>query len=251
VHSVGGWVSLIGIIVVGPRMGRFDGQGRPVNLGTYSLAWSGMGVLMLWFGWWGFNGGSTLALNASVPLIIANTNIAGAVGGLVALAHAKLFQEGRDATAKFMGGILGGLVAITASCHMVSPVAAVLIGATAAVLHNLALEGLLRVRLDDPVGAVPVHLVCGIWGTLAVGIFGKTAMLGDNGRLEQIGVQALGIGIVAVWSVFVSLLTFLLLKRYVGLRVSPTEEIAGYDIEGVAAASMTDAGELTLADEGA
>jgi Amt family ammonium transporter len=233
VHSVGGWVSLIGIIVVGPRIGRFDGDGKPVVLGNYSLAWSGMGVLILWFGWWGFNGGSTLRLDASVAGIIVNTNLAAAAGGFAAMIHGKVAQAGRDLTAKFMGGVLAGLVAVTASCHIVSPLAAVAIGVIAGVLHNVALEAMVRFRLDDPVGAVPVHLACGMWGTLAVGIFGRAdAFLPGQGRLAQIGVQALGIGIVAAWTVFGSLLTFLLLRRYVGLRVSAHEELVGYDLGG-------------------
>jgi Amt family ammonium transporter len=248
VHSVGGWVSLIGIIVVGPRIGRFDADGQPVNLGNYSLAWSGMGVLILWFGWWGFNGGSTLRLDESVAGIIVNTNVAAAAGGFAAMIHGKLAQAGRDLTAKFMGGVLAGLVAITASCHIVSPVAAVVIGVVAGVLHNIALEAMVRFRLDDPVGAVPVHLACGIWGTLAVGIFGRDdAFLPGQSRLAQIGVQALGVGIVAAWTVFASLLTFLLLRRYVGLRVSAHEELVGYDLGGELPAD-DGLGELPLAE---
>jgi Amt family ammonium transporter len=248
VHSVGGWVSLIGIIVVGPRIGRFDADGQPVNLGNYSLAWSGMGVLILWFGWWGFNGGSTLRLDGSVAGIIVNTNVAAAAGGFAAMIHGTLAQAGRDLTAKFMGGLLAGLVAITASCHIVSPVAAVAIGVVAGVLHNIALEAMVRFRLDDPVGAVPVHLACGIWGTLAVGIFGRAdAFLPGQSRLAQIGVQALGVGIVAAWTVFASLLTFLLLRRYVGLRVSAHEELVGYDLGGELPAD-DGLGELPLAE---
>ncbi|MEZ4367853.1 MAG: ammonium transporter [Kofleriaceae bacterium] len=233
VHSVGGWVALIGMIVIGPRIGRFDQNGKPVNLGSYSLAWAAMGVLILWFGWWGFNGGSTLSLDGdAVALIIAKTNIAGAAAGISAMMHAKLLQDNSDVTPKFMGGLLGGLVAITANCHMVSPEAAVVIGLVAGVLHNIAYEALLKFRIDDPVGAVPVHLVCGVWGTLAVGIFGHASGFGDRSRLEQIGVQGLGIAIVAVWTIFIALVTFLLLKRYVGLRVSPQDELIGYDIGG-------------------
>jgi Amt family ammonium transporter len=248
VHSVGGWVSLIGVIVIGPRMGRFDATGKPIDLGNYSLAWAGMGVLVLWFGWWGFNGGSTLTLDGNrVASIIANTNIAAAAGGFVAMIHGKYSQDGRDLTAKFMGGLLGGLVAITANCDIVSPWAALAIGTIAGVIHNVALEGLLKLRLDDPVGAIPVHLGCGIWGTLAVGIFGDATAFGDNSRLQQIGVQLLGIGIVGAYTVFVSLATFLLLKRYIGLRVSPQEELAGFDIGGVL--HDEDLDHLTIAEE--
>jgi Amt family ammonium transporter len=146
-----------------------------------------------------------------------------------------------------MGGLLGGLVAITANCDIVSPWAALAIGTIAGVIHNVALEGLLKLRLDDPVGAIPVHLGCGIWGTLAVGVFGDATAFGDNSRLQQIGVQLLGIGIVGAYTVFVSLATFLLLKRYIGLRVSPQEELAGFDIGGVL--HDEDLDHLTIAEE--
>jgi ammonium transporter, Amt family len=250
VHSVGGWVSLVGVIIIGPRMGRFDGAGKPVELGNYSLAWAGMGVLILWFGWWGFNGGSTLALDGDrVAMIIANTNVAGAAGGFVAMLHGKYAQGGRDLTAKFMGGLLAGLVSVTANCDIVSPWGALMIGAVAGVLHNVALETLLRFRIDDPVGAIPVHLVCGVWGTLAVGVFGNAAAFGSNSRLEQIGVQCLGIGIVGAYTVFVSLVAFLLLKRYIGLRVAPHEELAGFEIGGVVVQDEVD--HLTIANHAA
>lgn len=233
VHSVGGWVSLVGISIVGPRLGRFGPDGKPKAM-TNSMAWTGLGALLLWFSWWGFNGGSTLTLDDQVGSIINNTNLAGAAGALGALAHCAWFQRKDGITEKFLCGALAGLVGITASCNLVSPLSALFIGASSGVISNVATDLLLRLRLDDPVGAVPVHLCCGIWGTLCVGIFGDPARfpLGHT-RLEQIGVQAIGVFATAAWVVPVSWGMFKLLKAFVGLRVSPLEETVGFDIGGV------------------
>ena len=133
VHSVGGWVSLVGIVVVGPRIGRFDSDGTPRHLPCLGLHWNAFATLLLWFSWWGFNGGSTLALDERVGPIIINTNLAGAFGGLAALVHCTLFEARRELSAKFLNGVLAGLVGVTASCSVVSPLAAVAIGAGAGI----------------------------------------------------------------------------------------------------------------------
>lgn len=226
VHSVGAWIALVGIVMIGPRLGRFaaDGSVRPFK--STNPAYAMLGVFILWFGWWGFNGGSTLAFNGSIGKIILNTNLAGAIGGLVAYFHCYAFQGKRDAVEKFLGGILGGLVAVTAGCSVMTPWGALATGALAGVVHNLAYDLMLRKKLDDPVGAIPVHGACGVLGTLCVALFGQADLL-PNPRLVQFGVQALGVAACMAWTVTVSVLAFRLLKMTVGLRVSPAEEREG------------------------
>jgi Amt family ammonium transporter len=233
VHSVGGWVALMAIWAVGPRLGRFAADGKVNKPEATGMHWTAVGVLILWFAWWGFNGGSTLALNDQVGPIIINTNVAATCGGIGAMLYCYLFQNKDDISSKFLNGILAGLVGITANCFMVSPVGAVIIGLTSGVIAVWGMSLLLKMKLDDPVGAVPVHLGAGIWGTLCVGLFGKVEMF-PNGhtRLEQIGVQLIGIAACALWVGGVSFVMFRVLKTWVGLRVSPYEETMGFDIGG-------------------
>ncbi len=233
VHSVGGWVSLVGVLIVGPRLGRFGPNGEVRHMRPYSMALSGLGVLLLWFSWWGFNGGSTLALDSRVGPIINNTNLSATFAALGSLLHCALFQHKRDITPKFLNAVLGGLVGVTAGCAIVTPLGAVAIGLTSGVLCNLASDWLLRMEIDDPVGAIPVHLFCGVWGTLCVGIFGQSHLFpSGKGRLEQIGVQLVGVVTCGLWTGATALLTFLAIKRWVGLRVSPQEEHHGFGIAG-------------------
>lgn len=231
VHSVGGWIALVGIWFIGPRMGRYDEHGVIKPMESKSVTWSAFGCFILWFGWWGFNGGSTLSLNDQVGGIIINTNLAAAAGGLSAFVHSYFFQERRDVYGKLLGGVLGGLVAITAGCDVVTPLGALAIGVIAGVVHNYAFDLLkYRLRLDDPVGAVPVHLACGIFGTLAVAIFGQQELLGMP-RMQQLGVQLVGIGAAFAWTATTAFLMFKFLKGVIGLRVSPREEMDGIQIE--------------------
>ncbi len=231
VHSVGGWVALVGVWYIGPRLGRYDAKGNVREVNNYSFPFVALGTFILWFGWWGFNGGSELAMNENVGAIILNTNIAGAFAAFAAFWHAMLFQKKQGVYEKFAGGILGGLVAITACCSVVTPIMAAVVGVTAGIIHNEALEILQkRLRLDDPVGAIPVHLVCGIWGTLCVGLFGNLEAFGGYSRVQQIGVQLVGIAATAAWTCSIALIAFVLLKRTVGLRVSPQEEKEGIKI---------------------
>jgi Amt family ammonium transporter len=230
VHSVGGWIGLVGVWFLGPRLGRYGTRGRLRQVESYSVPWSALGVFILWIGWWGFNGGSLLALNERVGLIITNTNIAAAVGGLSAFVHAWYAQKRADLNAKFFGGILGGLVAITACCNVVTPLSAVAVGALAGIVHNTSYDLVIkRLRLDDAVGAVPVHLFCGILGTLSVAIFGESELL-THPRWTQLGVQLVGIVICGLWTASTAAFTFKLLQSTLGLRVSPEEEAAGIDI---------------------
>jgi Amt family ammonium transporter len=229
VHSVGAWIALIGIWTVGPRIGRYNSKGGIQPMGGNNVAYSVLGVFILWFGWWGFNGGSTLKLDGTVGEIILNTNISGAVGGLVAFYHAYLFQKKRDIYEKLLGGVLGGLVAITACCHVVTPIFAVVIGFGAGIVHNISYELLSRRwKLDDPVGAIPVHGFCGVWGTLSVGFFADASRFPEDwNRLNQIGIQFLGVVVCFVFTVTLAIIILQILKITVGLRVSPIEEKVG------------------------
>lgn len=229
VHTVGASVALAGVIVIGPRRGRFNPakarKFRPSDMG-YSV----LGVFILWFAWWGFNGGSNLAYDDNVSFIILNTNLAGAFAGLVGFLHA-YYVDRQNTYVKLAGSVLGGLVAITACCNMVTPVSAIIIGMVAGLVHNYAFDLLLKFRLDDPVGAIPVHGACGIWGALALGIFGLSDQLAAGGRMEQIGVQALGVVVAVAFAGGVSYLFFRLMNQAVGLRVSLEQEDGGYDLE--------------------
>ncbi|WP_062147547.1 ammonium transporter [Beggiatoa leptomitoformis] len=229
VHSVGGWVSLAALLVIGARTGRFlNGQVSRVNGSNLPL--SMLGLCLLLFGWFGFNGGSTLALNDAVPAIIANTLLSGIAGSLTTSAIG-WYRDGYAEVSHLINGMLAGLVAITAGCHAVSIADAVLIGAVGGIVFLLADNLLLRLKIDDAVGAVPTHLAAGIWGTLAVGILGDLSIL-DTGlsRFEQISIQLLGILVCALWS-FGSAYFFLsTLNRFFPLRVSFEDEEKGLNL---------------------
>ncbi|MGB3617362.1 MAG: ammonium transporter [Catalinimonas sp.] len=227
VHSVGAWVSLAGLKLLGPRLGRYTQTGRPRDFKANSLPLAALGVFILWFGWWGFNGGSTLALNVDVGTIILNTNLAGAGAALAAYFHCLRFQNRENLYEKMLGGALGGLVAITASPHIQTPLTSVLIGLAAGVVHNLSYDLLTkRWKIDDAVGAIPVHGFCGAFGTLAVAVFAPADTL-SHGRLVQFLVQLLGVLVCLVWAGGIGYVAFFVLKRTVGLRVSPDEERDG------------------------
>ena len=246
VHSVGAWVGLVGIWMLGPRLGRYDSAGKMKPMQGYSIPFAMLGVLILWVGWWGFNGGSTLAFSEEVGSIILNTNMAAAAGGLAAFLHSRFIQKKADLNEKLIGGILGGLVAITAGCNVVTPMGAVMVGLTAGVVHNLGYDFILKkLKLDDPVGAVPIHGICGVWGTLCVALFGRTELFAmGNSRWEQLGVQMIGITTCFVWTALSAYLMFRLLKATVGLRVSPAEERIGINIAGEVEQVPADVGSL-------
>jgi len=249
VHSTGAWFALVAARQIGPRRGRFDAAGGVRELPGHSMPLAALGVLLLWFGWWGFNGGSTLAFDERVASIVVNTNLAGAAGALAALLHAWRLQAGRELGVKLLGGTLGGLVAITASCHLASPLASIAIGAVGGVVHNLAYEGLLRrARIDDPVGAVAVHGFCGVWGTLAVALVAPPGAL-EHGRLAQLGVQALGAAACFAWATSIAFVTFAVVRRTLGLRLSPEQELAGVDIGGRMRRDEAEAGDEEPLDE--
>jgi Amt family ammonium transporter len=239
VHSLGGWCALIGAVLLGPRVGKYvrrDGQISVKAIQGHNLPLATLGVLILWFGWFGFNAGSTVSgTDLSIAFIAVNTNLAAAAGAIGAMFLSWIRSKKPDISMS-LNGALAGLVGITAGCADVSPGSAILIGLIAGVIVELSVELIDKVlHVDDPVGAVSVHGVCGAWGTLAVGLFaqpeyGGLAGLFFGGGLKQLGVQALGVVSVFGWTVAASLVLFGLLKVTIGLRVSPEEELRGLDI---------------------
>lgn len=230
VHLIGAGAALAGVIVVGPRMGRYGADGSVKELESGGLMWSVVGTMVLWFGWFGFNGGSALTVSADLGLVVFNTNIGGAIAGVTGFAHAQLFQSRRNTVEKTLGAALGGLVAVTAGANLFTPVTALAIGAVAGVLHNLSFELIIyRWRLDDVAGAIPVHGFCGLWGVLCVGLFGDPTRL-THPFATQLGVQALGAAVALVWSFGLSYGFFVLVKRTIGVRVDPMREVRGLSL---------------------
>jgi len=228
VHSVGGWVALAAILVIGSRIGRFDDPDRSIH--GHNITFASAGVLILWFGWLGFNGGSTLAMNETVPKIIANTVIGGAFGGLTAMASAYVYY-GMARTWAIMNGIIGGLVSVTAACNVISTPSAAIIGGIAGILCFFGIRLLEKLKIDDAVGAVPAHAFCGAWGTLAVAIFGVPELWNTgHGRLEQLGVQAIGVFTCFLWTFISAYLFFKTLNKFVPLRVTADEEKMGLNV---------------------
>jgi ammonium transporter, Amt family len=236
VHAVGGWGALAGVIILGPRLGKYvDGKVHPIP--GHSLPLATIGVFLLWLGWFGFNGGSVLSANpAETSLVLVTTCLAAAAGGLVALLTAQLALGNADLSMS-LNGILAGLVGITAGANIMSPGEAILVGGIAGSIVVFAVLMFDRLRLDDPVGAISVHLVCGIWGTLACGIFGSAGFIGLWMRgepvaagISQLGVQAMGVFAYGVAAFGFALALFAILKVLMGIRVSADEEIEGLDI---------------------
>ena len=224
VHSVGGWGALIVIYLLGARKGKFDSNGKAIAIPGSNIPLSAAGVLILWLGWFGFNGGSVLSADpANTSLVLVTTCLAAAAGGIGAAFFSNLLYKNLDIT-MFMNGVLGGLVGITAGADQMGPTEAIIIGAIGGVIVVLGVALLDKCKLDDPVGAIPVHLFAGIWGTLAVGIFGASA------SFDQFMVQLASIGIVGLFCVFGAILITLFVKSILGLRVSEEEEEAGLDI---------------------
>ncbi|MFH1884216.1 MAG: ammonium transporter [Planctomycetota bacterium] len=237
VHTVGGCVALIGTSILKPREGKYGIDGKPNVLAGHNIPLASLGVFILWFGWFGFNAGSTLGVvdGSLIGRIAINTNLAAALGGIAAMVTVwKRF--GKPDLSMAMNGALAGLVAITAPCAYVEPWAALVIGTVAGYLVIRAVELLDKLQIDDPVGAFPVHGICGIWGTLCVGIFGKSALgLANNGFIYggnpmQLGIQIVG-SVSTVGFVVVSMgILFKLIDLTIGLRVSREEELRGLDI---------------------
>ncbi len=246
VHSVGGWAALAGAALLGPRYGKYlESNGRKISqaIPGHNITLAALGVFILWFGWFGFNPGSTTAgTNLSIATIAVTTNLAAAAGAIAAMFTAWSMYGKPDATMA-LNGVLAGLVAITAPCAVVSPGSAVIIGLIAGVIVVFSVEFFDKVlHIDDPVGAISVHGVCGAFGTLAVGLFAeakyaKAAGLGEvnglffGGGFHQLGVQLIGVFAVFAWVGIASFVLFYFLKKTVGLRVSQEEELRGLDID--------------------
>ncbi len=224
VHSVGGWAALVAVWLLGPRIGKFGDNGKINAIPGHNIPLATGGVLILWLGWFGFNGGSVLSADpAATSLVLVTTSLAAAAGGLSAFVASTLAYKNYDLT-MFLNGILGGLVGITAGADQMSPNEAVLIGVIAGAIIVGAVALVDRLRLDDPVGAIAVHLICGVWGTLAVGIFGAKA------GLDQFLYQLAGVSAAGIFCIASALLILLILKKTVGIRVSREEEMEGLDL---------------------
>ena len=223
VHSVGGWAALVAVSLLGARIGKFE-NGKIQAIPGHNIPIATAGVLILWLGWFGFNGGSVLSADPELTSItLVTTCLAAAAGGVVAALASTIMYKNLDLT-MFLNGILGGLVGITAGADQMSPMDAILIGAVAGVLIVFAVNLIDRLKLDDPVGAIAVHLACGIWGTLAVGLFGNLA----SGA--QFISQLTGVACYAVFCIATSFLIIFTLKKTIGIRVSEKEEIEGLDM---------------------
>ena len=237
VHTVGGWAALVGTMVLGARIGKFNKDGSANAIPGHSMALASLGALILWFAWFGFNPGSTLEVgNGSLIAHVAvTTNLAAAAGALAAMFFAWI-KFGKPDLSMTMNGALAGLVAITAPCAYVTPGAAIIIGAIGGLIVVTGIVLLDKIRIDDPVGAFPVHGLNGIWGTLAVGVFGQKAMglahdgLFYGGGFTQLGVQALGVFSVIIFVVAAMYIIFKTIDATIGLRVSREEELRGLDI---------------------
>ncbi|MDD5504667.1 MAG: ammonium transporter [Candidatus Omnitrophica bacterium] len=237
VHTVGGFAALIGTIILGPRIGKYNKDRSANAIAGHSIPLASLGVFILWFGWFGFNPGSTLSVGdgSLIGRIAANTNIAAATGGITAIITVwKIF--GKPDLSMAMNGTLAGLVAVTAPCAFIEPWAALVIGGVGGILVIAGVMLLEKLNIDDPVGAFPVHGLNGLWGTLSVGLFGQKVLGIANdgffyaGGLKQLGIQAMGACCVAVFILVVMGIIFKLIDMNIGLRVSRDEELKGLDI---------------------
>ncbi len=237
VHMTGGVAALVGAWILGPRLGRYNADGSINFISGHSVPLASLGVFILWFGWFGFNPGSALSVGDGelISLIAINTNLAASAGALITTALSWVLY-GKPDLFFTMNGALAGLVSITAPCAVVSPAASVWIGMTGGVAVIIGVRILDKLRIDDPCGAFPVHGLCGFWGTLTVGLWGRESLgvategLFYGGGFEQLGIQALG-GLASGAFVFLSMgLVFLAIDAVLGLRVSREEEIRGLDL---------------------
>jgi len=224
VHSVGGWAALAGAIVIGPRIGKYV-NGKAKAIPGHSITTGALGVFILWFGWYGFNAGSTTAANTDTALIAVNTTLAACAGAFGAMIISWIKFGKPDATMA-LNGTLAGLVGITAGCANVLPGSAILIGTIAGLIVVLSVVFIDQVlKIDDPVGAISVHGVCGAWGTLAAGLFNA-----EGATMKIVGVQLLGIGAAFLWVFPAAYILFRIIDATIGLRTSEKEETEGLDI---------------------
>ncbi len=223
VHSIGGWAALAGAIVVGARKGKYRADGTVQAIPGHNIPLGALGVFILWLGWFGFNAGSTTAVDAPFAYIAVTTNLAAAAGAITSAAMSWILFKKPDPSFA-LNGALAGLVSITAGCDVMSPAMAAITGGVGGVLVVASVLFFDKLKIDDPVGAISVHGVCGAWGTLAVGLLSTAA------STEQFVSQAIGVAAGFLWAFPTSLLLFLAIKATIGMRVSEEEEIKGLDI---------------------
>jgi len=230
VHSVGGWAALMGAMILGPRIGKYGKNGEVHPIPGHHMGYAVIGTFILWLGWFGFNPGSTMAADAAaIARIAINTSMAAAAGAVVAT-FVSWAKSGKPDLSMILNGSLAGLVAITAPCNNVTMPASILIGAIGGVLVVYGVALFDKLKIDDPVGALSVHLINGMWGTLSVGLFSTTTGVFYGFGFGAVGVQALGIASVGVFTVIAAGIAFALIKAVMGLRVSAAEEVEGLDI---------------------
>ncbi|MBL4724268.1 MAG: ammonium transporter [Lutibacter sp.] len=233
VHSVGGWAALVAAILIGPRIGKYT-KGKSNAIPGHNLVIGALGVLILWLGWFGFNAGSELAISGdsanAVSGILITTNLAAAAGAFTAMIVTWI-KYGKPDISMTLNGALAGLVSITAGCAAVSPLSALIIGIIGGIVVVFSIDTIdKKFKIDDPVGAISVHGVCGALGTLLVGVFAIDGGLLYGGGFTQLGVQAIGVVSIGAWVLGVSFIVLFILKKTIGLRVSREEEIDGLDI---------------------
>jgi ammonium transporter, Amt family len=234
VHSVGGWLALCGAIVVGPRLGKYTKEGKVRPIPGHNIPLAALGVFLLWFGWYGFNPGSTTTGDSSIALIAVTTTLAAAAGAIGAMLLTWM-KYGKSDVGMTLNGALAGLVGITAGCANVSPLSAAIIGLIAGVLVVYSVIFFDKIKIDDPVGAISVHGVCGAWGTLAAGLFDTAGF-----SLATIKVQLIGIGACFAWCMVAGLILFKVIDLVIGMRASQEEELAGLDFSEHAASAYPD-----------
>ena len=223
VHSIGGWAALAGAMVVGARKGKYLKDGKMGLIPAHNIPMGALGVFILWLGWFGFNAGSTTSVGGDLAFIAVVTNLSACAGAIGAgLLSWFLFRKPDPSLA--LNGALAGLVSITAGCDIMSPSMAVLTGLVGGCILVGAVRLFDKLKIDDPVGAISVHGVCGAWGTLAIGLFSSSA------GWTQLGVQAIGVGTGFAWAFGISLPIFLLIKHTIGIRVDEDEEVEGLDV---------------------
>jgi len=239
VHSIGGWLALAGAMVLGPRIGKYGQDGKPKAILGHNVTLAALGVFILWFGWFGFNPGSTTVGDGEIGRVAVTTNLAAAAGAIIAMIVSWIIGKKPDGSMS-LNGALAGLVGITAGCYTVTPIGAIAIGAIAGglvVLSVYFVDGILKI--DDPVGAVSVHGVCGAFGTLACGLFNAEGVIAGSGEstglfygggFGQLGTQFAGVLACFAWAFGLGMVLFLAIKATVGLRVTEEEELKGLDI---------------------
>lgn len=236
VHSVGGWAALVGAAIIGPRIGKYSKDGKSHAIPGHSITLGALGVFILWFGWFGFNPGSQLAASSeadaiAIGKIFVTTNLSAAAAAIVTMT-VTWFRYKKPDVSMTLNGALAGLVAVTAGCDIVSPMSAAIIGIIAGVVIIFSVEFFDKVlKIDDPVGAISVHGVCGSLGTLLVGLFSQDNGLFTTGSLEGIKAQAIGVLAVGAWVGVTAFILFKVIDKVIGLRVSAEEEHIGLDLE--------------------